>query len=629
MDDPYLSSDESLILSTHGIRIDGVSLDLMLTSRRLILIDNSVTPFQLHTIPLETIITVFDGTDVKGDPIITLSHMDQTGTGAPVPVDFVFTRQKGQSRGKECSQWAATLDDQASRARNDALSAGTLPYDPVKVIQPQMSATYRIETFSPRRPEAGEYPTRAAPAPSPIILHSPDDVLFPANIDHSALLIEAKRVEPSPAIPQSPAGERILAGIDEPVPPEYVEPVALFSSVQHPRPDLEETGIPGAEISGAGEFLNTPEVTGALTESPDPTTPEEEIVGGIPAIPENPSYITADLTDTDTIRKENYRPGTADIFPADVHEEVPTIVPDKVPDVIPDKMPDDEPEEVLVGVTAENNETPVISEAQKIWADAARSIVSSPPAVPALLVQDTIPVAETPDSVFPPVTDLASTIPAEPEISKTEVISSPGILISKSAAADEPIVLPPQKPTPKIAPSVPSAPAASLPSGPETHKGSSSPIWIAAIVIVVLVVLGVAILGPLHLLDSKNTLPPVEVPIVTDQPTSTPVPTVVPAEGVWVCIEYPGTYIGEVGNTELMHPVSGTGVQIYKILWNDRVVSASVQKQDYSGDTLTLELYKDGVLIKRSSTRVPMGSLEFLIDPTTGKPPGIKRGDIP
>ncbi|MDO9326011.1 MAG: hypothetical protein Q7T80_13760, partial [Methanoregula sp.] len=83
MGDPYLSSDESLILSTQGIRIDSASLDLMLTSRRLILIDNSVNPFQLRTLPLETIITVFAGRDVEGDPIITLSHMDPTGTGAP------------------------------------------------------------------------------------------------------------------------------------------------------------------------------------------------------------------------------------------------------------------------------------------------------------------------------------------------------------------------------------------------------------------------------------------------------------------------------------------------------------------------------------------------------------------
>jgi hypothetical protein len=78
-----------------------------------------------------------------------------------------------------------------------------------------------------------------------------------------------------------------------------------------------------------------------------------------------------------------------------------------------------------------------------------------------------------------------------------------------------------------------------------------------------------------------------------------------------------------VGNPELMHPVSGSGVHLYKILWSDRLVKASAQKQDNSGDTLLLEVYNNGILIKRSSTRVPMGSVEILVDPITGNPPGI------
>ena len=133
MGDPYLSSDESLILSTYDIRINGISFDLMLTSRRLILIDNSVTPFHIRTIPLETIITAVAGIDVNGDPIITLSHMDLSGIGAPKPMDFIFTRKEGKQRATECNEWAATLSDHASEARNEALSAGTLPYDAVKV----------------------------------------------------------------------------------------------------------------------------------------------------------------------------------------------------------------------------------------------------------------------------------------------------------------------------------------------------------------------------------------------------------------------------------------------------------------------------------------------------------------
>jgi hypothetical protein len=150
---------------------------------------------------------------------------------------------------------------------------------------------------------------------------------------------------------------------------------------------------------------------------------------------------------------------------------------------------------------------------------------------------------------------------------------------------------------------------------------------IAAIIVVILVILGVAFIGSSNLLNFAETPPPLVVSIVTVQPTPTPLPAPVPSDGVWVRIEYPGTFIGEVGNTEIMHPVFGSGVQIYKIHWSDRAVQASAQKQENSGDTLQIEIYNNGTLIKRSSTRAPMGSVNILIDPITGQPPGMKLGN--
>jgi hypothetical protein len=135
--------------------------------------------------------------------------------------------------------------------------------------------------------------------------------------------------------------------------------------------------------------------------------------------------------------------------------------------------------------------------------------------------------------------------------------------------------------------------------------------------------------GSFPLVDSGNVTPPTVVPTVTAQPVPVPLPALVPADGVWVRIEYPKFFIGEVGNPELMHPVSGTGAGIYKVLWSDRIIHASAQKQDYSGDTLLIEVYKNGQLIKNSSTRIPMGSVDILVDPFTGQPPGIAQGEIP
>ena len=497
MGDPYLSSDESLILSTHNIRSDGVSLELMLTSRRLILIDNSVTPFQLHTIPLETIITVFAGTDVKGDPIITLSHMDPSGSGAPHPMDFIFIRQKGEQRVKECNEWAAILSNHATGARNGALSSGTLPYDPVKVIQPRMSATYRIETFSPHKSVMETYPVKVEPVRSPVL-------------------------------PKSPVEDGIPAGNDEPAPLKNAELVEPFDSSVIPSYELEEPEVPDAE-----EPVSSPQV-----------------------------------------------------------------------------------------ITIGADENPAITDALRIWADAVRTVTTPLPFIPPIpALELVIPAGETIDGEPKAAADQISTTPEEPVAEINKAISSVNAMIPEYPAENEPVKQPP----PETAP----VPAAISPTAIKIQKRSSPSFLIAAIVVVILVVFGGVVISTFYLPDSDETPPPVVVPIVTVQPAPTPLPTLVPADGIWVRIDYPGTFIGEMGNPELMHPVSGSGVRIYKILWSDRIVQASAQKLENSGDTLLMEIYNNGTLIKRSSTRAPMGGVKILIDPITGQPPGIKYGDIP
>ncbi|MFA6225584.1 MAG: hypothetical protein WC620_05235 [Methanoregula sp.] len=495
MGDPYLSSDESLILSTHNIRIDGVYLDLMLTSRRLILIDNSATPFQLRTIPLETIITVFAGMDVKGDPIITLSHMDPSGTGAPHPMDFIFTQQKGEQRTKECNEWAATLGDYAVKARDGALSAGTLPYDPVKAIQPRMSVTYRIETFGPHKQVIGERAVTAEPVMSP-------------------------------ALPDAPVDKGISAGTKEPAPLNDAGPVESFDSFRPPSEEPSKT-----EVTDAEEPVSLPVIT------------------------------------------------------------------------------------------PETGENPATSDAARAWAEAVRTVIIPVPAILPIPVLGPIPAVEPIETE--PKADLnpIRPTPEEPVAKSQKEICSASRMSPECPADGKPV----QQPAPETA----RVPAAISSPALNTRKRSFPFVLIAAIIIIILVVMGAVVIGSFYPRDSVETPPPVVVTVVTVQPTPTPLPAQIPVDGVWVRIKYPQTFIGEVGNPELMHPASGTGVQLYKILWSDRVVKASVQKQDNSGDTLLIEVYRNGTLLKHSSTRVPMGSVQILIDPITGQPPGITYGDIP
>jgi len=272
-------------------------------------------------------------------------------------------------------------------------------------------------------------------------------------------------------------------------------------------------------------------------------------------------------------------------------------------------------------ITIEADENQVITDAARTWSDAVRTITTPSPVIPPTPAPEAIPAVDTIDDEPKADAGKVSSTLEEPVAEIKEDVISVDAMILECPADDEPVELP----APETAP----VPAAISPLAPKTPKRSSPSFLVAAIVVFILVVLGVAVLGSFNLVDNGETPAPVVVPVITVPPTPTPLPTLVPAEGVWVRIEYPQTFIGEVGNPELMHPVSGSGVQLYKILRSDRLVQASARKQENTGDTLLIEVYNNGTLIKRSSTRVPMGSINILIDPITGEPPGIEHGDSP
>ena len=113
------------------------------------------------------------------------------------------------------------------------------------------------------------------------------------------------------------------------------------------------------------------------------------------------------------------------------------------------------------------------------------------------------------------------------------------------------------------------------------------------------------------------------LPTSTLQQTPLPTQVVIPTAGVWVRVAYPGNYYGWVGNPGSMQGVTGSGDQIYKIHESDGIVQLQIHKDDNSGNTLTVEIYRNGDLITRSSRSSPMSSIELLIDAKTGNPPGI------
>jgi hypothetical protein len=103
-------------------------------------------------------------------------------------------------------------------------------------------------------------------------------------------------------------------------------------------------------------------------------------------------------------------------------------------------------------------------------------------------------------------------------------------------------------------------------------------------------------------------------PAATATLSPTPTQLMIPPNGVWVRASYPNTYIGLIGTAGNQIEVTGTGDKFYPISTNDGIVAAALQKKDGSGDKIILEIYKNGVMVKRESTTTPRGIVEIQLD---------------
>ncbi len=137
---------------------------------------------------------------------------------------------------------------------------------------------------------------------------------------------------------------------------------------------------------------------------------------------------------------------------------------------------------------------------------------------------------------------------------------------------------------------------------------------------------------PVTTVVTTITAPPTQstrTPVVTESTTPGPTQVMVPPNGVWVRASYPGSYIGLIGTPGNQLEVSGTGDKFYPISTSDGIVAAALQKKDGSGDKILLEVYKNGVMLKRESTVTPRGIVEVQLDlktlPGTGKFHSLKN----
>ena len=179
---------------------------------------------------------------------------------------------------------------------------------------------------------------------------------------------------------------------------------------------------------------------------------------------------------------------------------------------------------------------------------------------------------------------------------------------------------------------LPGAAAGTFASPGDPAPGKTRP-WIVIVAVAMIVLAALAgLVAMSHSSGSGGILPfatpttipttiptptPTPTPLPTTIPVPTPTPSRIPQTGVWVEVSYDQLFSGSVGTPGNLQQLAGslqvhpnTGDQFYQISrTNNGYITASVNKNDGSGDNLTVNIYSDGTLVQTASTTQPYGAL--------------------
>ena len=589
---PYLESGESLILTTDRISVNTVQYDVLLTTRYLILVDVRYAQFHPQMIPLLTIQSVKGGKTANGELAITLFFADTGSSSTSESMVLLFSQQPGEQRKRERDEWLKTLMGLLVSARQENSYDSITTADPEIGIRPSM-----------RHPNAPDIPhpytkvveSRPAHIELVIIPDEPEsvfseekqklpDIAFPEEETESEVTPAPCAMEETPVVSQ-----------DRPESPDTILP---------PAPIIEETAIDSQEPTESPDTLLTPV-----------PVVEETAIGSHEAVSRDTALAPAFEEVPGDEEADSGSPKTVSVsLLAAVKSLSSPQGRSGVPDTGFPPLPEIE-------------ETPV----------ASRGVMGSPdtllPPEASKIVASSYKQEEKPEPILPPET---STVQEKPGASQNDTVSpdlptSPEPLTGESPAVprqdsqhSEPV--PPeagtgdesvQQSAPEVTPPAPVSPPPSV--GPGSRRQT-----FIAVAVIIFIVLGIA--GVMVFYPQNPTAPgtePTLLPTPTIQQTPQPTPVIIPPTGVWVRVSYPRSYYGWVGNTGSLRGVNGSGDQIYKIPVIDGFVQAQIFKSDNSGDTLTVEVYRDGDVISVRNVSIPMGSIELLIDAKTGNPPGM------
>lgn len=650
MSSPYLKSGESLILTTDRVSINSLQYEVLLTTRYLILVDVRYGQFLPQKIPLSTILTVKGGKIATGEPVITLSFSDSGSIENSGPMALIFLQQPGEQRKSERDEWLKNLMGLVVSVRQET-STTSLPASTEDAgIRPSVRRPVAPDKLPPRTTVID---SRPAPVELTVIPDEPESLIGSVEelgLPGMTILEEETKSKGAPinlTCEDSPPGSGKETGLKDAIPSPEVKEIIDTPPEQKKEAELPDTApgaVPAGQLvqsepgtnlpaqkpstfsfMGAVKSLFSPKVTKELQETGTTSIHDNEETGAVqPGEPTPPESISN--SETEEIVEFLFVPEEKGEFP----------------DMVPS------------GISAAgefSGTTEADTPGQKSFAlalqTAVKSLITSremressdTDTTSALLFEETesapqekpgspdIPVSPEPEGTKPILVSYQDS-----ELSEATIRDS-----GKSAELD-------QRPAGEATPQIPKSP---LPSG-GTGLPRHSVIAALAVILLILGIVGGAVFYPQYFTKpEKEPVPPQTIPLpqislletpvtttvqqtpepttvqqTTIQQTPVPTPVVIPQEGVWVRVEYPGNYYGWVGNPGSLQGVTGNGDQVYKVRDENGTVQVRIYTEDNSGNMLTVEIYKNGSLIEHRTRSIPMSSIEILIDAKTGKPPG-------
>jgi len=110
-----LQSDEVIVRETKGVTVRSIPLDAILTTRRLILVDNRIDAIPQKNIPLASIREIKKVGETGKDPAIALSVMTESGSIRQLVITFPSYGDSGNNA--EFREWVQSLEDRTASTR--------------------------------------------------------------------------------------------------------------------------------------------------------------------------------------------------------------------------------------------------------------------------------------------------------------------------------------------------------------------------------------------------------------------------------------------------------------------------------------------------------------------------------